>query len=272
MLSLRVPLFAVDEQRRIADFLDDRVSQIDRIIAARREQIEWLDEMATSELVSRALNGSDLMPLRHLIVSERLGLWGSEAGEDEVDVQVARVADFNRAEFRLHGISTVRSAPSTHVALRRLQHGDVLLERSGGTQRNPVGCPAYVDSPGMGMVCSNFVSRLRPADDVDGRYLSLLLGALYASRQQAPHSTQTTGIMNLNTGSYFRTGVPVRTIVEQGQIGAAMESSLTATAASQEQLRRSISLLAEYKSSLITAAVTGEFDVTAAGSNSGMIR
>lgn len=265
--QVEIPWRPVDEQRRIAYFLDDRVSRIDRIIAARREQIDWLHQSATSDLVSTALFGSQRMPLRHLIVDERLGLWGSEAGEDEVDVQIARVADFNRSEFRLHAVPTVRSAPLSHVGPRRLRHGDVLLERSGGTQRNPVGCPAYVDSPAVNMVCSNFVSRLRPRNEVDGRYLSLVLGALYASRQQAPHSTQTTGIMNLNTGSYFQTDVPVRTHAEQAKVGAAMESNLAETRASQEQLRRSIDLLTEYKSSLITAAVTGELDVTTAGSN-----
>lgn len=262
----KVPELSLGEQRRIADFLDDRVARIDRIVAARRKQIDALDVSARSELANTALNSDERMPLRHLIVDERLGPWGAESGEDEVDVRVARVADFNRPQFRLHEVLTVRSAGRSQVQSRLLRHGDVLLERSGGTQRNPVGCPAFVESPGSNTVCSNFVSRLRPRDDVDGRYLSLVLGALYATRQQAPHSTQTTGIMNLNTTSFFRIQVPARDRELQVRLGAAMDAALGATRNRQDQLATSIDLLTEYKQALITAAVTGELDVTTAGS------
>lgn len=261
----QLPLVPVGEQRRIADFLDDRVSRIDRIIAARREQVRAVDLAAKSELAAQAFDGDEHMPLRYLIVDERLGLWGSEQGEDEAEIRIARVADFERSEFRIGDVPTVRSAPRSHVKPRLLRHGDVLLERSGGTQINPVGCPAYVESPDDNTVCSNFVSRLRPQEEVDGRYLSLLLGALYATRQQAPHSTQTTGIMNLNTTSYFSVRVPVRSHSEQLSAGKQMDAALSNSRSRQAQLNRSIELLTEYKSSLITAAVTKEFDVSTAG-------
>ena len=267
IMALSVPRLGLEEQRRIADFLDDQVSRIDRIIAARREQVRALDLAAKSELAARAFEGDEFMPLRYLIQDERLGLWGSELGEDETEVRIARVADFVRPEFRVGNVPTIRSAPWTHVAPRLLRHGDVLLERSGGTQINPVGCPAYVESPDKNTVCSNFVSRLRPREEVDGRYLSLLLGALYSTRQQAPHSTQTTGIMNLNTTSYFSVRVPVRSHSEQASNGDQMEAALEDARRRQAQLNKSIDLLTEYKSSLITAAVTGELDVSTAGSS-----
>lgn len=265
LADVSIPVPPVEEQRRIANFLDDRVSRIDRIIAARREQVRAVDLAAKSELAAQAFDGDEHMPLRYLIVDERLGLWGSEQGEDEAEIRIARVADFERSEFRIGDVPTVRSAPRSQVKPRLLRHGDVLLERSGGTQINPVGCPAYVESPDDNTVCSNFVSRLRPQDEVDGRYLSLLLGALYATRQQAPHSTQTTGIMNLNTTSYFSVRVPVRSHSEQLSTGKQMDAALSNSRSRQAQLNRSMELLTEYKSSLITAAVTGEFDVSTAG-------
>lgn len=265
-LSLRLALPDLDEQRRIADFLDDRVARIDQMITARRAQMHLLDAAAKSQLAASALSGQDLMPLRYLIVDERLGLWGQDAGVDEMDVKVARVADFHRPEFRLGEVTTVRSAPASQVQARLLRHGDVLLERSGGTQRNPVGCPVFVDSPSSLTVSSNFVSRLRPAEDVDGRYLSLIMGALYATRQQEPHSNQTTGIQNLNTASYFRIEVPQRSLEEQKALGEAMDATLTETRQRQASLTESIDTLVEYKQSLITAAVSGELDVSTAGS------
>lgn len=261
-----LPVAPAEEQRRVADFLDDRVPRIDRIIAARRSEAAALEEAATAHLSDLAFSGRELVPLRYLIEDERLGLWGSEIGEHREEVHVARVADFERQDFRLGDVTTVRSAPWSHIHPRLLRHGDVLLERSGGTQINPVGCPAFVDSPSAKTVCSNFVSRLRPRQDVDGRYLSLMLGALYATRQQAPHSTQTTGIMNLNSASYFRVRVPRRSTGEQLSLASQMDESLQVARSRGRELTQSVRLLKEYKTSLITAAVSGELDITTAGS------
>ncbi|MGL4743026.1 MAG: hypothetical protein ACRCXL_01360 [Dermatophilaceae bacterium] len=264
--STPISIHELSAQRRIADFLDDRITRIDQIITARHSQHRALDATAQSELSTAALSGSETMPLRYLILDERLGIWGQEPGVEELEVRVARVADFQRTEFRLASVPTLRSAAANHVAPRALRHGDVLLERSGGTKINPVGCPAFVDSPAPATVCSNFVSRLRPTEDTDGRYLSLLLGAMYATRQQEPHSTQTTGIQNLDSGSYLRTRVPRRSLREQTDLANAMDSALGSARARQAQLQASIDLLSEYKQALITAAVTGERDVTTAGS------
>ncbi|MBO1030008.1 hypothetical protein IPV09_01510 [Tessaracoccus sp. SD287] len=265
ILQLRVPKYGHREQRRIADFLDDRVARIDQIIAARRDQIRAIDEATRSELCEGSLySKGPRVQLRRLIQGERLGIWGSNPGEEVRDISVARVADFNRHDFTLGPTQTIRSATDAQVDSRLLLPGDVLLERSGGTQLNPVGCPAYVVAVEGPVVCSNFVSRLRPKEGVDGRYLSLVLGALYATRQQSPHSTQTTGIMNLNTGSYFKVLIPLRSPQEMSELGRRLDRALAAAREHQGQLNRSIELLTEYKSSLITAAVTGELDVATA--------
>ena len=253
-------------QRRTADFLDDRVARIDQIITARRTQGSSLDDAARATLAGRMLADGGDMPLRHLVVHERLGLWGAEPGEDELDVRVARVADFERAEFRLGDVPTIRSATAAQIGARELRHGDVLLERSGGTNINPVGCPAFVEHPATNTVSSNFVSRLRPAPGADGRYLSLLLGALYATGQQRPHSNQTTGIQNLDTTSYLHVRIPERGHAVQIALAHEVDDALSRIRAQQRQLRESVALLEEYKQALITAAVTGELDVTTAGS------
>lgn len=262
--SSPVPDVTHEDQRRIADFLDDRVSRIDRIIAARRTQGVLLTQQVKSALAGLVLDGQGTIPVRRLIHDEKLGLWGDDSGSSEVDVRVARVADFDRRRFGLHRVPTERSAPYAQVKARLLQVGDTLLERSGGTHINPVGCPAYVEDLDGPTVCSNFVSRLRPREGVEGRYLSLVLGALYWTRQQEPHSTQTTGIQNLNTGSYFKTEVPDRTQGEQEDLAVEGDAQIASAMSQQAALTRSIELLTEYKQSLITAAVTGQLDVTTA--------
>lgn len=62
----------VEEQRRIADFLDDRVARIDQIMAARHGQVDLLDVQARSELAMETLAPSHgTMPLKYLIADER---------------------------------------------------------------------------------------------------------------------------------------------------------------------------------------------------------
>ncbi|MEA5636321.1 MAG: hypothetical protein R5N81_09050 [Cutibacterium granulosum] len=262
--TFRVANCSIEDQRRIADFLDDRVTRIDRIIAARRQQITHEDDAATALLADRLLTGTAVVPLRRFIQDDRMGLWGVDPGASEMNVRVARVADFVRSNFKLGDATTVRSAPVSHVKARTLVPGDVLLERSGGTPLNPVGCPAFVSEIDGPTVCSNFISRLRPDEDTDGRYLSLLLGALYATRQQEPHSTQTTGIQNLNPASYFSVLAPCPSFMNQKKISREVDTELHGIRQQQNDLGRIIALLEEYKQSLITAAVNGEFDVTAA--------
>lgn len=262
--SLLVPDLPQTDQRRIADFLDDRVARIDKIIAARQQQVALADGIVTSLLTDRILVGDNKVPLRRFIQDERLGIWGAEPDESEANVHVARVADFSRDEFKLENSPTIRSAPLKHIKTRTIIPGDVLLERSGGTPMNPVGCPAFVSKLDGPTVCSNFVSRIRPSVDTDGRYLSLAMGALYATRQQEPHSNHTTGIQNLNPSSYFSVSLPKPNLDEQRRIAVEVENEMHDIRRQQKKIKQVVELLQEYKQSLITAAVTGEFDVTTA--------
>ncbi|WP_298460248.1 restriction endonuclease subunit S [uncultured Cellulomonas sp.] len=268
--GLDVPLPPLDEQRRIADFLDDQVSRIDSVTAARNKQVELLQEAARAELAERLLSSTrDEVPIKRLISDERLGIWGHEPGEAAIDVRVARVADFDRTAFGLRAVDTIRSVDAAQLRSRMLARGDVLLERSGGTQRNPVGCPAFVEDVDGPTVSSNFVSRLRPAVDVgDGRYIALVLGAMYWTRRQAPFSTQTTGIQNLDSAAYLATRVPDRTLAEQVALAGEASRTIEDLRMRCAALRLSSRHLSEYKQSLITAAVSGELDVTTASTRS----
>ena len=260
-LKLRIPPLGV--QRRIADFLDDQIGNASILITKRNQQIIAINESARSRLADIFLNGSgDRISLKRLIKDERLGIWGEDAGEAPFEVVVARVADFNRLNFTLGDVKTVRSIEVSQFTSRRVQLGDILLERSGGGEKSPVGCAVQVKESIPNMVCSNFVSRIRVIDGVDSEYFSLVLAALYLNGLQTPHSSQTTGIQNLDTESYFQVQIPKRSIKEQFEcitLGRKVIGGITEIIIG---LERFIDLTEEFKSALITAAVTGQFDVT----------
>lgn len=113
----------------------------------------------------------------------------------------------------------------THVDLARnqLRAGDILLEKSGGGERQPVGKAVLVDRPDGPAVGSNFVARLRAAPGVDPTFLVFLLESLYATRMNVRHIKQSTGIQNLDASSFLDERVYLPSIREQARIVSFLE-------------------------------------------------
>jgi type I restriction enzyme S subunit len=260
-LTLRMP--SLEEQCRITEYLDFQIGNIDLLIEKRRLQITSLNETVKSKLSEIFLVGSgDKVPLKRLIKDEKLGIWGEDIGEAPFEVLVARVADFNRQNFSLGEVETIRSIEAQQFTPRRVKKDDILLERSGGGEKSPVGCAVLVKQSIDNLVCSNFVSRIRPIKEVDSEYLSMVLAALYSNGLQTPHSSQTTGIQNLDTESYFQIRIPKRSIEEQLQCSSRGKTVINNLSEMVSQLNTFISLLEEFKSALITSTLTGQFDVS----------
>jgi type I restriction enzyme S subunit len=220
-----------------------------------------------SRLSEIFLQGSgEKVSLKRLIRDERLGIWGEEADEAPFKVVVARVADFNRRDFSLGEVKTLRSIDVKQFLSRKINPGDILLERSGGGEKSPVGCAVYVKESLPNLVCSNFVSRIRAAEGVQSEYLSLIMAAMYVNGLQTPHSSQTTGIQNLDTESYFNVRVPKREINEQLRCIALGKEFIQNTAEIVTSLEKFITLTEEFKSSLITTAVTGQYETNSSRS------
>jgi type I restriction enzyme, S subunit len=131
------------------------------------------------------------------------GFWGDEPnGKD--DLMVVRVADFDRKR----GVAspgeepTIRAIPLSARGRRLLSSGDLLIEKSGGGEQQPVGA-VVIYNDDREAVCSNFVARLPVADDCDSRFVAYVFGALYSERRNVPHIKQTSGIQNLDSESYL---------------------------------------------------------------------
>lgn len=96
------------------------------------------------------------------------------------------------------------------------------------------------------------------------RFAGLLLATLYQTRRNGPFVSQTTGIQNLDSWAYLSQEIWVRSYGAQ----EAVVNSVEGAGDRAEQLislaDSRIRLLQERKQSLITAAATGELDVTTA--------
>lgn len=114
---------------------------------------------------------------------------------------------------------------------------------------------------------SNFVARIRLRADIDPRFALYLHRALYLSGITNRSIKQTTGIQNLDSSSYFNETVWLPSPEEQKVLGQRVEAQRDFIDETLKDVDLSITLAEERRSALISAAVTGQVDVTTQGTS-----
>lgn len=185
------------------------------------------------------------------------GMWGDDPTGDDDDIGCVRVADFDRDNYVVtNDIElTKRSIPKSKRNGRVLRRGDLLLEKSGGGDLQPVGALVLFDSDAEA-VCSNFVARVVVADGYSASFLRYLHVGLYAARLNTRSMKQATGIQNLDSNQYFDEKVGLPPLGEQQTIATFLDR---ATARIDELIgkkERLIALLEEKRQAVISHAVT----------------
>lgn len=226
----------------------------------RDSGIEWLGGIPAHWHVKR---------LRFTVTGCQNGVWGAEPNGMR-DTVCVRVADFDRIEFRVRlDDPTLRSIDWKTNRRLLLQEQDLLLEKSGGGEKQPVGAVVIYDH-GERAVCSNFVARMPVADDQNSRYLTYLHAALYAARINTRSIKQSTGIQNLDSASYLSEPVGLPGEREQRAIATFLDRETTKIDALVAKKERLVELLQEKRTTLITRAVTRGLDPTIPMKGSGV--
>ena len=218
-----------------------------RYPAYKDSGVEWLGEVPAHWEVDR---------LKASITSARNGIWGNEAQGDDDDIPCVRVADFDRVALHVHlNEPTIRNVTAKEREGRLLRRGNLLLEKSGGGENQPVGCVVLYDFD-QPAVCSNFVARVQLAAKMDSSYWRYVHAAAYAVRLTVGSINQTSGIQNLDQDRYFNERAPFPPLEEQTAIATFLDretAKIDALVAEQEKL---IALLQEKRQAVISHAVT----------------
>jgi type I restriction enzyme S subunit len=187
------------------------------------------------------------------------GIWGGEPNGLE-DLPCVRVADFDRTRLRVRVASpTLRAIAPSERNRRLLQCGDLLLEKSGGGDLQPVGVVMLYDHAASA-VCSNFVARMPVAAGFESGYLTYLHSYLYAIRLNVRSIKQTTGIQNLDSSSYLGELVAFPPSSEQAAIVRFLDYADRRIRRYVRAKQRLIELLEEQKQAIIHRAVTRGLD------------
>jgi type I restriction enzyme, S subunit len=263
LASLILQLPSAAEQRRIADFLDDQVSRIDDAIASRDLQATLVSERwaASLGLAFSAEGRVDLMqPLK------RVAWWREGPGilaQDftETGTPLLRIANVRGGHFTMNGCGYVDSVMARtrwrHLAVRE---GELLTSGSASS-----GLAVEVPREADGAIPYTGLIRVRPLSEAIRRdYLRFfLLSPAFLEQVNALK----TGIAIQHWGPYHlaQVNVVVPDRESQESVSLRLKAEQTWREDALKAIASSRRLLEERKRALITAAITGEFDVSSAG-------
>jgi restriction endonuclease S subunit len=174
------------------------------------------------------IQGFQSVPLEKLLDSYIGGLWGEEPGRSEVDVKVMRITELGANGTSDLSTSAIRSLTHKQVASRKLHEGDLVLEKSGGGPKTPVGRVALIGAMAQDIICSNFMLLMRPNHSlVLSKYLHHFLTYLHVTGQTIPLQSSSTNIRNISTPDYMQVQVPVPPLDEQKRIVETLDDHLS---------------------------------------------
>jgi type I restriction enzyme S subunit len=252
----------LEEQRRIADFLDSETSLIDNVRAARRRMIELLAlkrDRIVDELIIGGQVASTFVPLKYLALSVSVGIvitpaaWYVETGG------VPALRGLNVKAGRIDASDLVQISLEGHLLHQksRLAAGDLVVVRTG-----QAGAAAVIPPELDGINCIDLVI-VRPGRAFVPEFAEYLLNSTYAKRRVTEFSVGSIQA-HFNVAAMKAMPVPKYSVTEQKRRVAEIEDAVKPIEQAISRMREQDGLLAERRQALITAAVTGQIDVTTA--------
>lgn len=166
------------------------------------------------------------------------GEWGQEALEGE-GIPVLRTTNFTNEGIIKYDDVVTRHITNKNIADKMLRRGDIIIEKSGGSDKQPVGRVVYFDGEENKFLFNNFTGLLRVKDTKKwiSRYVFYSLYGNYINGGTKAFENRTTGLHNLQTDSYVMlTEVRDATLDEQAQIVKRLDCVLELIAKHCKQL------------------------------------
>ncbi len=147
-----------------------------------------------------------------------------EWGVDDVDgmgVPVLRTTNFTNVGVINYDNVVTRIITKKDIEEKYLKQGDIIIEKSGGSDKQPVGRVVFFEGTEHQYLFNNFTGllRIREKEKWEPKYVFYSLYANYKNGGTKVFENKTTGLHNLKTDDYVsRFEVKDRTIEEQKSI------------------------------------------------------
>ena len=252
------------EQRRIADFLDREMAQIDAFIADQEELIGLLAERraATISHSVTGLSGAQRVSVRRLVTYLDQG-WSPicenfPASEDQWAVLKVGCVNGGRFSPEQNKALPFEIEPRENLAV---SDGDILVSR--GNTRELVGSAAIVESDHPKLLVSDLLYRIRvDPSRVLGNYLVAAFGSRSVRGQIESSAKGTSASMQkLSQGDVLDLVVELPPLSEQRSALVQLNKETSELDAAIADAREAIALSRERRAALISATVTGKIDI-----------
>lgn len=280
LLEFPIPIPDFPTQQAIADFLDRETARVDQLIEKKDRQYLALEEdhqAFVTMAVSTGLDAAPMSPTANTWLKEIPAHWDlsrlkfvcarivdclhetpehSESG----DYPSIRTADLIRGRLLLDQAKRV-SEDEYRIRIERLgpAEGDVLYTREG----ERFGLAALVP-PGVKLCLGQRMMMFRTNRRVLPAFLMWSLNGQFAYNW-LKQSTSGATSPHLNIYDIRNVPLPLPPLAEQRSIVNRIDARFRRKEAAAGAIRISIERLREYRSALITAAVTGQIDVATWG-------
>jgi len=148
------------------------------------------------------------------------GEWGSD-DESGSGIPVLRTTNFTNEGVVNYNNVVTRIITKKSIEEKYLRPGDIIIEKSGGSDKQPVGRVIYYDGPENTYLFNNFTGLLRVKNKSrwHPRYVFYSLYSNYRKGGTREYENKTTGLHNLKTDAYVsRYEVADATYIQQKQI------------------------------------------------------
>jgi type I restriction enzyme S subunit len=268
-----------NEQILIVDFLDRETAKIDELIAEQRRLIELLKEKrqaVISHAVTKGLDPNvrmkpsgvewlgDVPEHWRVIALKRIAdiQTGVAKGKDTgsrttVLVPYLRVANVQDGYLDLEDVATIE-IPAEDLKRYALRYGDVLMNEGGDFDKLGRGC--VWEGQIVPCITQNHVFSVRPRQ-VSSNWLSVITRSGYAQFYFIIRSKQSTNLASISSTNLMELPVVIPSDHEQIAILFFIANQTSLFDKLTSEAERSINLLQERRTALISAAVTGKIDV-----------
>lgn len=228
-------------------------------------KVEWIGQVPNAWQEYR---------LENLVDNHFSGAWGNDEKGNELDRICMRIADFDyqKLQFQVKNVEdyTKRNYTKIEISKKTLKKGDILIEKSGGGEKTPVG-RAVVYNLNNNALFANFMDCIRINDLSTPDFVKYYLFCSYCRGVTNLYFNQTTGIQNLNISRYLKESkVFLPDIDMQNDISSFLDEKCAEIDKLSEDIQKQIDILNDYKKSVITRAVTKGLDPNAEMKDSGV--
>ncbi len=271
MKNIYIPYPEIEEQQQIADYLDNKCGEVDRVVEVQKQIIEKLKEYKQSVITEAVTKGLD----KNTSLKDSGIEWIGKIPQDWKVLKLKYISDFNQEVLSENtdknkvinyieigsvtnekGISdyqtlTFENAPSR--ARRIVRNGDTILS----TVRTYLKAIAYIDNHYNNFICSTGFAVFTPNKNILPKFL---FHALHSEWFVSTVEANSVGISYpaINTTNIINYKLAIPSVKEQEQILCYLDNKCSKIDKAISEKEVLIEKLTQYKKSLIYECVTGK--------------